>query len=370
MVLQRLNASALMGPLALLAVLVVADALLGEGNRITTSFSAAALLAAVRTTPQRTTAVALLATFMAFLAGTWDGNFGERAWAVRLLLCALICAFAVHVARDRERRDLRLQRMTVVAEAAQRAVLRTLPTAIGPVGLAARYLSAADDALIGGDLYEVIATPHGVRVIVGDVRGKGLDAVQLAAAVIGAFRQASFTVAELPALVSALDRVVQSVSGDEDFVTAVIAEFHDDGSMLLVDCGHHPPLLVGPSGHELLETGDEGLPLGLGGEERAVQRRATWQVGARVLFYTDGLVEARDAGGAFFDLESNVGLLQWGSLEDALDALVSRLHAHTPGGLHDDLALVLVERRHSAVPGASEFPAGTIAGRLGAISLR
>ena len=90
--------------------------------------------------------------------------------------------------------------MTVIAETAQRAVLRTMPTAIGSVGLAARYVSATAEALVGGDLYEVAATPYGVRVIVGDVRGKGLEAVQTAAAVLGAFRAAAFTEPDLGAL--------------------------------------------------------------------------------------------------------------------------------------------------------------------------
>jgi sigma-B regulation protein RsbU (phosphoserine phosphatase) len=51
-----------------------------------------------------------------------------------------------------------------------------------------RSLSATEDALVGGDFYEVVVTRHGLRVLVGDLKGKGLEAVQLAALVLAGFR--------------------------------------------------------------------------------------------------------------------------------------------------------------------------------------
>ena len=219
--------------------------------------------------------IAVLATVLAALAGIWDGNAGSQSWAMRLLVCAVIGSIAVALAADRERREQRLRRLTVVAEAAQRAVLRAMPTSVGQIALAARYLSAADDALIGGDLYEVSATPFGVRMIVGDVRGKGLDAVQLAAAVVGAFRQSALTVTDLAGVAVALDEVVHAVSGDEDFVTAVLAEFHDDGTVAFVNCGHHPPMQVDVEGAVLLDVDEHAPPLGLGVGVRLTPTRRT-----------------------------------------------------------------------------------------------
>ena len=48
--------------------------------------------------------------------------------------------------------------MTAIAEAAQRALLRAMPSSIDSLGFAARYVSAAHEALVGGDLYEVAET--------------------------------------------------------------------------------------------------------------------------------------------------------------------------------------------------------------------
>jgi hypothetical protein len=332
-------------PLLVLAVLVGVDALLPLSSQITGSFSLAAVLAALRSSPARTAIIAVLATVLAALAGSWDGNAGGQAWALRLLVCAVISSAAVVIAADRERRDQRLRRLTVVAESAQRAVLRAMPTSVGRIALAARYLSAADDALIGGDLYEVSATPFGVRIIVGDVRGKGLDGVQLAAAVVGAFRQAALAVTDLAAVAVTLDEVVHAVSGEEDFVTAVLAEFHDDGTVAFVNCGHHPPLQIDTDDAALLDAGEHAPPLGLGVAADLTPHKAHWRVGSRLLFYTDGLVEARDGAGRFFAVQDQAELLRSGTLDEALDAVVTRVRRHVSGRLQDDLALVLAERR-------------------------
>jgi len=331
--------------LGILALLVVVDARLPQTAQITGSFSLAALVAALRSNAVRTAMVAVLATVLAALAGTWDGNAGSQAWALRLIICAVISSVAVALAADRERREQRLRRLTVVAEAAQRAVLRAMPTSVGRIALAARYLSAADDALIGGDLYEVSATPFGVRMIVGDVRGKGLDGVQLAAAVVGGFRQSALTVTDLAAVAVALDEVVQAVSGEEDFVTAVLAEFHDDGTVAFVNCGHHSPLQLDDDMAVLLDVDEHAPPLGLGVGPGLTPHKAHWHVGSRLLFYTDGLVEARNAQGAFFDVLAQAEALRAGTLDQALDVLITRVRRHVPGGLKDDLALVLAERR-------------------------
>ena len=67
--------------------------------------------------------------------------------------------------------------MTAIAEATQLALLPPLPAEMTGITIAARYRSATREALVGGDLYEMIPTGQGIRVIIGDVRGKGLDAV-------------------------------------------------------------------------------------------------------------------------------------------------------------------------------------------------
>jgi phosphoserine phosphatase RsbU/P len=329
-----------------LAAGVVIDIWVGSGVVISGSYAIAAVLAAVLMSVRSTAVVGAVAVTLAALAGLWNDNLGTLDWAVRLALAAALAALAVFAATVRVRREHALRHMTLIAETAQRAVLRAMPSTVESVGLAARYISATQEALVGGDLYEVVATPRGVRVIIGDVRGKGLEAVQMAATVIGGFRQAAYRQSSLAAIGDDLDAVVRAVAGDEDFVTALLAEFHDDRTVTLVNCGHHPPMLITSEGEvRAPATAEPAPPLGLGPEPAAVS--CSWPAGSRMLFYTDGLVEARDSRGVFFPLEQHAPSLHLGSLEEALDRLVNELVKYTGHDVTDDMALVIAENRWS-----------------------
>jgi serine phosphatase RsbU (regulator of sigma subunit) len=313
------------------------------------AFALAAIIASTTLSVSRTAAIGVVCIVCSLLVGFVDPHDDTMAWLIRAALCAVISAVAVLTAVNRVGREQQLTRMTAIADAAQQALLRPLPTKIGPVGLAARHVSATANALIGGDLYEAVSTPHGVRIIIGDVRGKGLDAVQLAATVLGAFRQAAAVQPDLPSLVKAIDAVVSAVTGDEDFVTALLVQVTDDGGVRLVSCGHHPPIFVAPDGAaSTVDTGPATTPLGL--SPRPSVATPPLPVGGRLLLYTDGLVEARDPSGRFFPLGAHMDALAHVPLPQALEALVARLLSHTGRRLHDDMAVLLIERSPAMAP--------------------
>jgi serine phosphatase RsbU (regulator of sigma subunit) len=235
----------------------------------------------------------------------------------------------------------RLAAVSRVAEAAQRAILAPVPSGIGPVRLAARYVSAAAEARVGGDLYEVVGRPGAVRLIVGDVRGKGLEAVRTATVVLGEFRSAACDQDDLPAVAVQIDRRLAPYLGDEDFVTAVLAEIDDDGMLTIATCGHPPAIVARADGHTE-ELGRPGsLPLGLGAQPVPVTANLT--AGDRVLLYTDGLLEARDLDGDFVELTEVLAGLASGTPDDALGRVLVALDRAIGHELNDDLALLLVE---------------------------
>lgn len=334
---RRLDPGLVLGAAVLVVLVLVA---LTTNVQLIAVFAAGPIVSSLLTSPRRTALLGVAAVDLALLAGRWQHDVGTLDWSVRVVLCVLLSLLAVQGAALREHREGRLQRMTVIAETAQRAVLRSMPTAIGSIGLAARYVSATAEALVGGDLYEVAATPFGVRVIVGDVRGKGLEAVQTAAAVLGAFRAAAFTEPDPAALARTIDETIKRFIGDEEFVTAIVGEFHGD-KVMLANCGHHPPLIVHDAQVSEVDTGEPTVPLGMGSAPSMTEH--AWPAGARMLFYTDGLVEARDKSGEFFPLDDFAADLGEGSLEDALDHLVDHLLEYAGGRMNDDLALVLAE---------------------------
>ncbi len=335
-------------PLAVLGLIVVVDALLPANIVVSGAFAVAAIVASAIATVRQTVVVAVAALVLAAVSALWNQNLATIDWWVRLATTFLVGALAVLLAAVRVRREVKLQQMTAIAEVAQLALLRAMPSSVDSLGFAVRYVSAAHEALVGGDLYEVVETDFGVRVIVGDVRGKGLDAVQMAATVLAGFRRVAVTAPSLTAAATHLDEVVSSVAGDEDFVTVVLAEFHKDSTVTLVNCGHPPPLMVtAADGGRLVDTGVPAPPLGLGPSPDSVTFRLPDR--GRLLFYTDGLVETRNHQGDFFPLDGRVAAaLHADTPGHALDALLTLLREHAGHHINDDVALLLVEQRASA----------------------
>ncbi len=251
-------------------------------------------------------------------------------------------ALAIETARIFRDQSGRLADVTRVAEAAQHAILATPPAQIGPVALAARYVSAAAEALVGGDLYEVVARPGAVRLLIGDVRGKGLAAVRTATVVLGEFRAAASDLDDLGDVARQLDRRLRPYLGDEDFVTALVAEVADDGTCLIASCGH-PSALVASRGTITRVRTPPSLPLGLGAEP--VITPVQLIPGDRLLLYTDGVVEAREAGGAFVDVPTLVRPLTTAGLDVVLDEILAGLQEAVGHDLGDDLALLVAEYR-------------------------
>jgi GAF domain-containing protein len=251
-------------------------------------------------------------------------------------------ALAVQNAWEYRQQTSRLATITRVAEAAQRAILAPVPPRVGPLALAAAYVSAAEEALVGGDFYETVVREGAVRLLIGDVRGKGLDAVRLATVVLGQFRAAGVECDGLGAVAAQMDQRLAPYLDDEDFVTALLVEVAPDGSCQLVSCGH-PPALHVRAGTVSEVACSPSVPLGLG----ALPPPATIQLerGDRLLLYTDGLIEARDQAGHFAELDSLVAPLATEPLASALDHVLERLSAVAGGALADDLAMLVAEYR-------------------------
>jgi phosphoserine phosphatase RsbU/P len=247
---------------------------------------------------------------------------------------------AAMVGSVRQRQTERLAEMSRLASVAQQAVLRPIGGQLGSLVLAGRYISATAVADIGGDLYEALDTPFGTRMIIGDVRGKGLDAVRLASTVLGSYRHVAYERENLLELVGDLDRAVERSVGDEDFVTAAFVE-ERGGSITIVNCGHPPPLLLRRGEVIPLEPSAPSTPLGF--RPDACPRVERLEPGDRLLFYTDGLAEARRDGQFFPTAERAWGLVGHGTVADGLASLESALVDWVRGRLDDDIALVLME---------------------------
>jgi sigma-B regulation protein RsbU (phosphoserine phosphatase) len=84
---------------------------------------------------------------------------GHPHHLIRCLVVVVGRGFATAIAVSRTSRERRLAQIIQVAEVAQRAILRPIPARLGAMTFATRYLSAAEEALIGGDFYDAAFTP-------------------------------------------------------------------------------------------------------------------------------------------------------------------------------------------------------------------
>ncbi|MGW7423991.1 PP2C family protein-serine/threonine phosphatase [Streptomyces sp. NPDC054813] len=305
-------------------------------------------------------------------AGRDVGYIWERHYVAAYVCTALVGALGTTLAAHRIRRERTLADVRFVAEIAQRVLLRPVPHRIGNLLLESFYLSAAAEARIGGDLYEAVPTAHGARLLIGDVRGKGLLAVETAAAMLGAFREAAHDEPDLNALVERVDismtRRAHQLGGSETgerFVTAVFAEIpYDERVVRVLNCGHPPPLLIRPGEVSELDRGRSGPPLNLGmlvGDPYHVDTYS-FGPGDQLLLYTDGVTETRDPDGSFYPLLQR--LRSWGPMPppELLERLHQDLQTYSGDQLQDDTAALtafLLPAGAAGVPGGGDDDPGT-----------
>ena len=326
---------------ALVLLVVVSAVELADGPEahFVGLYAAVPFVAAVFAYWQTVLVAGAVATIIGTISGGTDHSL-DTVDMVNVLGIMLATGIAAAVAVIRERKDDRIAELLRLAAVAQQAVLRPLGPQVGNLAVAGRYISASAAADIGGDLYEALDTPYGVRIIIGDVRGKGLEAVRLASIVLGSYRHVAFERADLRAIVTDLDRAVARSVGDEDFVTAALVE-ERGGTLTIVNCGHPAPLLLRRGQVIALDPPAPAPPLGFMPVARPRVERL--EPGDRLLLFTDGLGEARRDGEFFPTADRAWRLLGHGTVGDGLASLETALVDWVHGQLEDDIALVLLE---------------------------
>ncbi|MGX1759679.1 PP2C family protein-serine/threonine phosphatase [Streptomyces lydicus] len=344
-------------PALLIAGGLVVGVVTPAGYTAAPFFCAAPLIAASVSSLRSTAFTSLAAVLGEIWAVTYRGAIEDYQESVAESAMVLVVALlALGLNRFVRRSDAHLASVRDISEAAQRAVLPTPPERLAGLGVAARYVGARADARIGGDLYAVQDTPHGVRLIVGDVRGKGLEAVEAAVIVIGAFREAAEQETTLEAVAGRLERALQREGGRragldqfEGFTTAVLAEIPANGQSVLrvLNRGHPSPLLLTLDGglRELVPA-VPALPLGMSEVASWPDRsdETFFPAGALLLFFTDGVTEARDLLGRFYQPASRLRGRRFPGPDALLDTLVEDVARHTGGAPADDMALLAVQR--------------------------
>ncbi|WP_326791926.1 serine/threonine-protein phosphatase [Streptomyces sp. NBC_00841] len=265
-----------------------------------------------------------------------------------------VTAAAAYSSHIRIQREEALFHIRIVADTAQKVLLRPLPHSIGGVEIESLYLAAQAQARIGGDFYEAADTRYGVRLLIGDVRGKGLSAVGAASAVVNCFREAAYDEPDLRGIIHRLETSTARHSAahpsqdlPERFATALLAEIpHGAGHVRLLNCGHPPPLLMHHGEIRVLDPSTPSPPLNLAallGDDYTIETVA-FAPGDQLLLYTDGVTETRDRTGEFFPLPDWMRRQSPDTPRELIDRLHGDLLRYSNGNLNDDISALAVRR--------------------------
>jgi serine phosphatase RsbU (regulator of sigma subunit) len=318
-------------------------------------------LAALTMGPIGTLSTAVLAAGVNAASATYNQSWGTLTQLITgnflglfvVSVASVILSNAMHT-----RRQYELDQVRRIAVAAQEVVLRPVPERLGPVRAASLSLAAGTGALVGGDLYDAVQTPHGVRLIVGDVRGKGLTAMRAVAVTLGAFRVSVHYEDELTEVMHCCEATMRremAVPGTysqevlaEGFITTLMAQVPDEQVVLVVNRGHPPPLVLHRGSVQTLMPDTPLPPLGLEDLVDGLTAKAEsfpFVPGDRLLLYTDGVIEARNRDNDFFPLPETMERIRASTTpREFLEELHRALIRHTGGRLTDDVAMILVDR--------------------------
>ncbi|MER6979286.1 PP2C family protein-serine/threonine phosphatase [Streptomyces carpinensis] len=343
-------------PVGLILVITVADIHSPENVHLGPLLVVAPAITASFGGPRLTGLIGAIAVAAQVLIAVLHGGLTTTNHISQIIALAILSIFVVFVCFVRDRRKEELAQVRSVSEAAQRALLRPLPHRLGPLHIASSYVAAEREACIGGDLYAVAHGDRRTRLIIADVRGKGLGAIGQAAMLVGAFQEAAHHHPTLPALAEALDGSVRRYHSQlperdeealEHFVTALLLEVPDHSPVArMIDCGHPSPLLIKRGRVTDVASPRPAPPLGLHGlsPDAYVSHPFMLEAGDTLLLYTDGVMEARDLRRDFYPLQERV--TQW--TKSTPEALVQRIRrdllTYCGGALGDDAAIVALRR--------------------------
>ncbi|MFE4693864.1 PP2C family protein-serine/threonine phosphatase [Streptomyces sp. NPDC056749] len=348
----------------LTAAVVVLDAFTGDDLPVIPLLVVLPALTSVFCSVRQTTAVAawvtavVVATRIPAKGAFWDVLFLIGFTALASSLGIVACAARIRHATE-------VARLRTAAVALQRQILRPLPIVTSRICAHGLYEPIEEDRFVGGDIYEVVQSPHGTRVIIGDVQGKGLPAIGAGFAALGAFREAAVRESDIVAVADSVEDAVArhnaftAETGEaERFVTALVLGFDGGDRVQVVNCGHLPPRLLHDGTASVVTLHRTSVPLGmadLSGEAR-VAEWIDFPPDAALLVCTDGVTEARDATGDFYPFDERLGRWADRDPDQVLEALQADLQNFAGGVRRDDVA-VLVLSRPSDGSNAAE-PAG------------
>jgi sigma-B regulation protein RsbU (phosphoserine phosphatase) len=234
-----------------------------------------------------------------------------------------------------------------IAETLQKVFLPRLADSIDDYDIADAYVPAGEDELIGGDFYDVFKIGHGVLgITMADVSGKGVKAAVHTAMAKYMIRGFASEDREPAKVLTRLNNAVARYSQDEVFVTTFFALlFTDEKRLVYANAGHEGPLVINYDTNNVTTLSGTGPAIGIMPNSAYYQREIALSDRDAVVFYTDGITEAR-YNKEFFGQEGlESTLVEIGDVESAVitKSLFEKVLAFSGGKLRDDAAILVIK---------------------------
>ena len=247
---------------------------------------------------------------------------------------------------EEEREKQRLEQELDIARIIQQDLL---PNQLPSEGWFRAAGSSIPSRMVGGDYFDVReVSPDRYAAVIADVSGKGVSSALLAALLQGAFLLASEGASQLEQVMAHINHFLNERTKGEKYATVFYCTIDRNGVLRWSNAGHPKPLVVRESGETVpLET--TGMPLGLLGIGSFDVEAIQLQSGDKVVIYSDGLSEAENPEGEFFDGKALKATIQANASRGCVEMhgkLVQAVEDFTEGSvLSDDITLLVLEYR-------------------------
>jgi serine phosphatase RsbU (regulator of sigma subunit) len=273
------------------------------------------------------------------------------------LLLGLASQAGVALERARmHEQETRRQRLDEELAVARRIQLSLLPAHLPRVdgwSFAVAYSAARQ---VGGDFYDFMEhalAEQRLGFVIADVAGKGVPAALMMAYCRALLRAESMAGRPPAQLLEQTNRLILSDRQTRPFVTAFYVEFDlDSGRLSYANAGHDAPLLITANG-QCRQLDAPGVILGAFDDIVVEQHEVLLGHGDVVVFYTDGVTEARDPAGRFFGDERLLAAATsaGGSAQAVLDSVAGAVREFTAGAEQaDDVTIVVVQYNAEGAP--------------------
>lgn len=235
-----------------------------------------------------------------------------------------------------------------ISELLQKSMLPPYVPTIPDMEIGVKYSSATEEALVGGDFYDIYNVDGKYALIIGDVSGKGIEAASSTSMMKYILRSYLY---QQPSPSFALDQANQFVMRQEEratFITVFCAVYDpEQGTVVYSNAGHPYPCLLNQISKTCIILATHDPAVGIISDYKYSENTVTMNPGNFIVAYTDGVIEAR-SGREFFGEERLVeALLDSLDLpaQSIADAIINTTLKFTHGKLTDDIALLVLKRQ-------------------------